>query len=65
MHVNMVQGDFIYAQWLDEDMREFEKKKKELVSKGFEKVGVSGEFQDAYFTYRKEKEEIVLTIMCF
>lgn len=62
MHLNMIQGDFIFHYWKDNAWRDFRRKENELRKQGFRKVNQEFEFQELYMTYKRKKKRVTLTM---
>lgn len=57
-------GDFIFAEWKDEDLIRLEEKEKELKSEGYIMTDRDYDYLNRYDTYQKGKHRIVLTLLC-
>lgn len=68
IHQTVTKGDYIFAEWDDEDWKAFNKQVLELRKQGYRKVGTSDSF--GYHNYhehykRKSKKKIItVTMMC-
>lgn len=62
-HLNIVQGDFVFADWDRNGWSDFKKKEHELRVQGFRKVEREFDSQNMYETYRKKKKRVTLTMM--
>jgi hypothetical protein len=66
MHLNIVKGDFRFAEWEEDGWKDFRKKVHELRVSGYRKVGQEYDFLNYYEYYKKKgnKEVITITMMC-
>ncbi|HDR7922666.1 TPA: hypothetical protein QCY49_000651 [Bacillus paranthracis] len=65
IHINVTEGDFIFAEWKDEDWKRFKKKVHELRVNGYRKVNEFNDFLNSYQVYRKgkSKKRVTVTMM--
>lgn len=54
MHINIVKGDFTFAQWEDNGCKDFRKKVHELKLLGYRKINQEHDFLNYYEYYRKK-----------
>jgi len=65
MRINIINGDFIYKAWDNKDLDEMEKKFLQLRSHGYKRKKVTSDYENTYYHFRnKDKEEIVVTLLC-
>ncbi|MFJ8531187.1 hypothetical protein [Bacillus sp. NPDC094106] len=66
IHINITKGDFIFAEWKDEDWKLFKKKVHELRLNGYRKVDEFHDFLNFYQVYKKgkSKKRVTVTMMC-
>lgn len=66
IHINITQGDYIFAEWEDEDWKEFSKQVHELRKQGYRKINANNDYQNYYEFYRKKgkKKVVTVTMMC-
>ncbi|MDE1436938.1 hypothetical protein P9G44_18290 [Bacillus paralicheniformis] len=66
MHLNVVKGDFVIAEWDDEDWKEFRKTTHNLRMQGYRKIGQESDYLNYYEHYRKKgkKKVVTVTMLC-
>lgn len=66
IHVSYTKGDYIIAQWDDEDGKQLRKTIHELRKQGYREIGRDGDYLNMYWYYRKKgsKEVVTVTLMC-
>jgi hypothetical protein len=66
MHINIVPGDFIFAQWKEDGWKKFKKQVHELRRQGYRKIDQEHGYLNYYEYYRKKgsKKIITVTFMC-
>lgn len=66
IHVSVTRGDFIFAEWEDEDWKKFNSKVYELRLQGYRKVNQFHDYLNYYEEYRKgkSKKRVTVTMMC-
>lgn len=63
MHLNIVQGDFIFYAWKDNEEERLELKQQEIEGLGYKLIEEEYDYLNCYMTYRNsEGEEKVITI---
>lgn len=66
IHISRTKGDYIFAEWRDEDWKEFRKCIHELRKQGFRKIDHEQGYLNYYEYYRQKgkKQVVVVTMMC-
>ena len=66
VHINLVQGDFVFASWEKEANKQYRKKVHELRVAGYRKINTDHGPLNVYEHYRRKgsKKIITVTIMC-
>lgn len=65
IHVNMVEGDYVFKEWDIESFKAMYEKFKELEELGYKMVNEEPSHLNVYFHFEKEGcEKIVVTLMC-
>lgn len=66
VHINMTEGDYVIAEWEDEDWKQFRKTIHELRKQGYRKIGDNCDYLNRYEYYRKKgkKKVVTVTMMC-
>lgn len=67
IHINMVQGNFIFREWEEYGWKSFNKQVNQLRSRGYRKIDQEHAMNGDYFEYyrKKGKKKVVtLTMMC-
>jgi len=62
MHINIVQGDYIFASWKDGEAKKYRKKIHELRCSGYRKIGVEYDFLNMYEHYRRKRKKKIITV---
>lgn len=62
VHVNIIQGDFIFYDWKENGWKEFSRKEHDLRMRGFRKVNHEFDYLNLYVTYKCKKKRITLTM---
>lgn len=58
-------GDFIFREWDEEDMKNYEDKILELINNGYRLINEDCDYLNQYEYYKnKENHEIIVTILC-
>lgn len=66
MHISRTKGDFIFAEWDDQEWKGFKKQVHELRKQGYRRIGDDHGWLDYYEYYRKRgsKKVVTVTMMC-
>lgn len=66
MHVNIVQGDFVFPAWEKGSLKKYNKKVHELRVAGYRKIDQEHDCLNYYEYYRRKgkKKVVTVTIMC-
>lgn len=62
MHLNIIQGDFIFYDWKENSWKDLSRKEHELRLQGFRKVNQEFDYLNMYVTYKRKKKRITLTM---
>lgn len=62
--ISQNKGDFLYAEWEQEDMQQYKLKREELLAEGYEFIDGWSDYLNEYEVYSKDGKEIMLTILC-
>lgn len=66
IHINIVRGDFRFAEWEENGWKDFNKKVHELRVLGYRKINREHDYLNYYEYYRRKgkRKIITLTMMC-
>ena len=66
IHVSYTKGDYVIAEWDDQNWKKFRKTVQALREQGFRKIGQENDYLNYYEYYRKKgkKKVVTVTMMC-
>ncbi|QQO41184.1 hypothetical protein 015DV002_230 [Bacillus phage 015DV002] len=66
MHLDVVKGNLVIAEWNDEDWKRFRKTIHNLRIQGYRKIGQEADYLNYYEYYRKKgkKKVVTVTMLC-
>ncbi|PKR83506.1 hypothetical protein [Heyndrickxia camelliae] len=64
LHLNIVRGDYKFYEWEDDGWKKFREKEHELRMNGWRKCNQDDDYLNRYFTYKRKRKKVTLTMCC-